>query len=173
MQQNLLSINNPPCGKLDNRLKTYNGGVMAAERPSSDLRKIQHEHERSRLMTLGLRQVRWGSLWGGNIFNLFWGYPKTGIEIWQPELISHPSRGSFDYSSCWRSTQKASQARLAVRNGTFLVLTVDASGALARCSSSPSYLLSFRHWLGETPTQASHIRRSMQEHRHEITEPSI
>lgn len=142
MQQSLLSINNPPCGKMDNRLK------MAAERPSSDLRKIQHEHERSPLMTLGSRHVRWDSLWGGNIFNLFRGGPKTRIKIWQPGLISHWSQGSFDYSSCWRSAQKASRARLAARKGTFLLLNVDASGVLARCSSLLSYLLSFRHWTG-------------------------
>lgn len=157
MQPSLLRINNPPCVKMDNGLKTDNSGVVAAECPTSDLRKIPSEGESSRPRDL--------DRWDGNTFSLFWGCPKTRNEIWQPELILQIS---VDFSCCWRATQKASRAHLAARNGTFLVLTVDACPVLACRCSSLYYPLSFRHWSGKTPTQASHIRHSNRGYRQEI-----
>lgn len=133
MQPSLPSINNPPCVKMDNRLKTDKGGAAAAECPTSDLSKIPRE-----LLTSGSKQVRWVSRWDGNVFSLFWGYPKTRNEMWQPEPISRSSPVRVVFSCCGRSTQKASRAPLATRNGTFLVLTVDACPVLTFIICCPS-----------------------------------
>lgn len=86
VQPSLLSINNPPCVKMDNRLETADSGV-------SNLGPQKDPGWTREVSTLGSRQVRRGWRWDANRFSPFWGYPKTRNETWQPELIA--SQGWF------------------------------------------------------------------------------